>query len=529
MKGISSILFVCCFYNSFSQGIAVQFSTFGDKPVICIAPTNDGGFISLMKYDNTIGSDSKPILVKTDDGFNTIWSKKLDISGVLSYSTTTVQQLTDGGYLLFYLGNNMAKFDAAGNLVWNTNVVSGSIGGGGYTLNRKCIEKPDGKLLVVSTDYVDFKVFQFSSAGTFEWGKRFSSTDPGGYGKCPGFDILAQADGSVFVSGKRGNDNCFARMDNLGNVLWTNVIDFDDTYSRPYAMTEMEDGNVLVVGLRSDKGFLMKMSIIDGSIVWQKEVNEAVLYDVISMGDNKYGILGKDLFSGDDLAVTIFDGDGELLDAKKFMNYTDPFSNPKFLTNGSKFYYTSLFGSWTSSKLSLVEFDPTLIFLCNDEPVSLSKISFTLPLISLGPLDVSVDVPGYTYSMFGVSDVASTIDFATFCEITTAEPTVMNESIPNPIIGENMGFTSINENSLSVKITVYPNPVSENSPIAITLPTGGDYSVQLMDMYGKVIFKNNFNGSSTSISSSNLSKGIYLLKVTSNNSQHQFTQKLVVE
>jgi Secretion system C-terminal sorting domain len=526
MKSIILLALSMISINSYAQINAISFPISDDYKVISASPLDDGGFI-IVQYDYTLGGVAKPILIKTNPDLEIIWSKQLDASGYLNHENTDIQQLSDGNYLLYYAGGYMAKFSVSGDVIWHTSMGADPFFGG-YSHNSMVFEKPDGKLVFMNTDYEDFKVTQFSSTGVFEWSNKFSSTDPGGYGKCPGFDMVTSADGSVFVSGKRGNDNCFARMDDLGNILWTKVIDFDDSYSRPWGMAEMEDGSVMVVGLRSDKGFIMKMSPVDGSIVWQKEVNDMYFEDVINMGSGQYAVLAKDNYDGNDLGILLFDGEGELINATQVIDVTNWYTYPKFLNVNGKYYFKTIPDYYIGGSYNLVGFDSTLSFECGASPVVVSKIAFTLPMIDLGTLETASLTSGCSFIPLATSVITTNLLVTDLCTVIENAPVSTNENIPLPDLGSSV-ITSVSDQDLNGSIKVFPNPATQNSSITISLPEKDEYVLKLTDVSGKVVFANTFTGNSTTISSHQLAKGLYILNLVSTSSLENYSSKLIME
>jgi hypothetical protein len=67
----------------------------------------------------------------------------------------------------------------------------------------------------------------------------------------------------------------------------------------------------------------------------------------------------------------------------------------------------------------------------------------------------------------------------------------------------------------------YPNPFNT----AFSIPNVNNVNVIMYDITGKIVMRiNQYNGAS--ILSSNLSKGVYLLEIINQNSQHSF-QKII--
>ncbi len=79
-----------------------------------------------------------------------------------------------------------------------------------------------------------------------------------------------------------------------------------------------------------------------------------------------------------------------------------------------------------------------------------------------------------------------------------------------------------------IKATISPNPTTANFTVSIFNNNEQDYSIALMDVTGKVLLNNNYNGKQTSqfIETNGLAAGIYFVKITCGNTQK--TEKLII-
>ncbi|HYG50316.1 MAG TPA: T9SS type A sorting domain-containing protein [Flavobacteriales bacterium] len=499
-----------------TQTIAKSFLTTGDKKVLTTKPVSDGGFLFLLSGDPAAGITS-PVVVKTDHEFNTVWATKITTLG----TTNTFIQLNNGNYLL-YTSHTYCIFEAATGNVLNKASFTPSWMEGGYAYNNKCIQKPNGKIVFLNTGYEDFKIFQMDLSGNIDWAKTITSDDPISYGKCPGFDLDACDDSTIVVSGKSGNDNCFISFDDDGNVLWSRVIDFDDTYSRPYGMCKMDDGSLLVVGLRTAKGFVMKMSPVNGDVIWQKEVNDQIFYDAIAIGSNKYALVGLNSETatfGQELGISIIDETGNLVNSKQLPGITEGYTNPRLAEAAGKFYtcswYTPLSGTGPGY-MHLVEFEPALNFTCNSEPLTLTKIGFTLPLIDLGILSVTNTLVATTPITAPTPSVSVTVPFADYCDLFPPDVEIVPENPfatngNDPIMNEGGMGTGVNEMDMA-KTTVYPNPSVNGEPVTVSFGRTVNAQLTLTDLSGQIIMKNNCAASPYMLNTTNLAKGMYILQ-----------------
>jgi hypothetical protein len=82
----------------------------------------------------------------------------------------------------------------------------------------------------------------------------------------------------------------------------------------------------------------------------------------------------------------------------------------------------------------------------------------------------------------------------------------------------------VKENALASQVNVFPNP--SNGLFNVSLPAGKTYSLEVMDLTGKLIQRQNATGD-LQLKLDNTAKGIYLLKVTSEGATT--VRKLIVE
>jgi hypothetical protein len=91
----------------------------------------------------------------------------------------------------------------------------------------------------------------------------------------------------------------------------------------------------------------------------------------------------------------------------------------------------------------------------------------------------------------------------------------------------NQIINSKNKN-IQFKATISPNPTTANFTVSIFNNNEQDYNIALMDVTGKVLLNNLYNGKQTSqfIETYGLAAGIYFVKITCGNTQK--TEKLII-
>lgn len=126
----------------------------------------------------------------------------------------------------------------------------------------------------------------------------------------------------------------------------------------------------------------------------------------------------------------------------------------------------------------------------------------------------------------GVGLVPDEVDFMatagtsnTAASVTMFDNFIVRTSATDTLLG-------INENMLASEFTIYPNPSKEY--ITITSNELAYSSIQIFDLNGRLINSSEFESTNQkSIDISNLSNGIYLMKIISN--KGIFTQKIIKE
>ncbi|MES2617691.1 MAG: T9SS type A sorting domain-containing protein [Bacteroidota bacterium] len=112
------------------------------------------------------------------------------------------------------------------------------------------------------------------------------------------------------------------------------------------------------------------------------------------------------------------------------------------------------------------------------------------------------------------------------------EATQTNNVVANPIVWYNVQRwpVSVNGVNADAKVSVYPNPASNNVNINLgVVDFNAPVKVSIIDVSGREVATENFNASFENISmnTSSLEKGIYIVKVM--NGSIESTTKLVVE
>lgn len=133
----------------------------------------------------------------------------------------------------------------------------------------------------------------------------------------------------------------------------------------------------------------------------------------------------------------------------------------------------------------------------------------------------------YRKSNTGPEGTTFTTDNWTYSGVDGLEGGTDNASVttPFPIGTYTNGTASVSRNDID-GFTTYPNPVTNNKLTISTLSTNNK-QVSIFNVLGKKVLSTNFSGTKSNVDVSEISSGIYILKVTENGKTA--TKKLVIK
>jgi len=230
---------------------------------ICVAQTNDGGYIMGGREENAAGyfpSLNEAVLIRTDSLGNILWAKSYGDSLSNWQRFLHVRQLPDGGFIacgtgtVSLEGTYLVRTDSAGNVIWS------------YGYNTRDIKigfdlTTDGGFIASSYDYPDdsLLLIKIRNNGEVEWANKFTypiynfytsvqQTSDGGY------ILLATAQNSVDTPFHRpdfyliktdaaGHSGCYESPANVAYfsapALTSNIIPLVSSYGTQYSITPL--------------------------------------------------------------------------------------------------------------------------------------------------------------------------------------------------------------------------------------------------------------------------------------------------
>jgi hypothetical protein len=124
-----------------------------------------------------------------------------------------------------------------------------------------------------------------------------------------------------------------------------------------------------------------------------------------------------------------------------------------------------------------------------------------------------------TFSFTIVGDTLDFVDVSASCQSQVATF--------NPYYFIRTQGTGINNSTLPLAATIYPNPAHDNIYIIADLPTGSNYTLNIYTITGALVKTEGLTDNIRMLNISMLSPGIYIAEIKS--STHMFKQKITIQ
>jgi hypothetical protein len=297
-----------------NRGPDVQWSrTFGDSGGSIygnsVQQTTDGGYI-LCGRTETPSEERVAWLIKTDADGNKLWDKIFNSGLDGTAEANSVQQTTDGGYILcgtvvtketgiwiYYIW--LIKTDADGNKVWDKLFVGSQRGASGHSVQQTT----DGGYIICGRSDGHLRLMKTDAEGNTIWDKTFVARHMD-----QGNSVQQTTDGGYIVCGRTrplidgwivGKPNVWLiKTDANGNKLWDRMFG-GELYAEGASVQQTTDGGYIICGVgETEKNIgalshLLLKTDANGNKVWDKIFDRGYGYSAQQTTDGGYILCGK--------------------------------------------------------------------------------------------------------------------------------------------------------------------------------------------------------------------------------------------
>ncbi|GAB4254860.1 MAG: hypothetical protein Kow0079_11430 [Vicingaceae bacterium] len=501
----------------------------GDEEIENIITISDGNLISIGMSDSySSNGDADAIIIKSDINGNVLWTKTHGNS--FDNMLLDIKELNTGEFIACgWTVNNgvdydfwIVKLDNQGNIVWEK-----QYGGSGDEQAWSVDLLLNDYIVVGGTDsygagLTDVWAMRIDNNGNIIWQNTYGSSSddapPGSYEEYVARSFVDNNNRIIIGGLSNGTpsnsyDIFTLKLDAQGNILWQYAYgdvdeeafwNFTSSYDGNYYYLS---GNTNVPSTQDGEMWLVKIDTT-GNIVWQKSFGNTGTWDeILNISSSNDGVIlssyietNSNDWSG---ALLKVNNQGNLIWSNKYkMGDLDWINDAKALSDGT----IAIAGVTTNTTV----WNQDYLFIRVNTSGTISGCNL---ITAYTP---NVNTTNTTKQNINFSKTSTSTNSIVINSTTQTLNLLSSSSNCSEII------SSINEWNID-KQEIYPNPA--NSFIEVPI-VGNVYNYEIYNLTGKLIMKEvNYNQKRINIT--NLSNGVYFIKISSQNQTDTATYKII--
>ena len=262
------------------------FGDLGDEEDLgqSVQQTTDGGYIITGQKGTLNPMNFEVWLIKTDASGNKLWDKTF--GGSDSDKGNSVQQTSDGGYIITGTATlNLIKTDANGNMLWHKYLdclegtsVQQTIDGGYIIAGYQSAPLYNSGIRLIKTDANGNEIWSKTFGEKGNWSGSVQQTIDGGY-------IIT----GTYGSGELKRNLWLIKTDSNGNKLWDRIF-YDSNVMICSSGQQTSDGGYVITGTK-EIGDLVAAYLGGISDIWliKTDSNGNKLWNKTFEGSNAFG------------------------------------------------------------------------------------------------------------------------------------------------------------------------------------------------------------------------------------------------
>jgi len=479
--------------------------------------TSAGNFVYVAGTEFGLqGTDSEMLAIKIDISGSVAWTETHSGSGVYANAKSIAVDDAGNVYITGDAWNSTidyctVRFDANGNFLWDA--FQDGLTYSSTDIAQKVIVDSNGNVYVtgfsrISENQTDILTVKYDNNGNFQWNASYGNPD---YTTNNAYFLDTDASGNLYVGGYNayqvpypgsGKDYCLLKYTPSGSLLWDRQWDhINYLEDHPFDFKQGPDGNIYICGIT-------KKYCYSWDFITVVKYNE--------QGDLQWRFWVPGLF-GIPWEISVIDNDEFVVAGGSYDTImVEDATTVKYHASNPPFYEADILDVYFESQIGppVIDYENRRVIATVHDT---ANIEFLVPYITRSEHSC----------MYPEDEVVTSFIEPIWYNITSFD----EETEKWWYVIVEGGYVDISEKDLKGNIQVYPNPTRGECKVHSSQFTVEFESLELIDIYGKVLISNNnrtieqLNSGTFELNMSHLPAGIYFIRIKLEN--HTIVKKII--